>query len=94
MGVSINGNAPKWMVYSMGNPINKWMVIGGYPYSRKPPHMLKEMMNSPKTTARNTFGTHLRPYLWLFKLNRLKTQGVLVDLPVNAWHIGKNWKET
>ena len=27
--------APKWMVYFMENPINKWMIWGGTPHSKK-----------------------------------------------------------
>jgi len=37
MMVSINGGAPKPMVYN-GKSENKWM-IWGYPYFRKPPNM-------------------------------------------------------
>ena len=29
---------PRWMVYSMENPIYKWMTTSSSPYFRKPPH--------------------------------------------------------
>ena len=38
MGVSINGDTPKWLVYK--KPSYKWM-IWGYPHLWKPPYMLK-----------------------------------------------------
>ena len=37
MGVSKNNGTPKWMVYVMENPMNKWM-IWGYPYFWKQPY--------------------------------------------------------
>ena len=32
MGVSKNRGTPKWMVYFMENPMNKWMIWGENPY--------------------------------------------------------------
>ena len=38
LGVSKNRGIPKWMVYFMENPMNKWMILGGfYPYFWKHP---------------------------------------------------------
>ena len=37
MGVSKNRGTPKWMVYFMENPMNKWM-IWGYHYFWKHPY--------------------------------------------------------
>ena len=38
MGVSINGDTPKWMVYNGKSHSNGW--FGGYTYFRKPPYMV------------------------------------------------------
>ena len=31
MGVSINGDIPKWLVFVRENPTKKWMMTGGTP---------------------------------------------------------------
>ena len=39
MGVSKNRGTPKWMVYFMENPMNKWMIWGAHPYFWKHPYI-------------------------------------------------------
>ena len=50
MGVEpkIVGKPPKWMVYFMENPMNKWMIWGAHPYFWKHPYA---RMFSPPTTS-------------------------------------------
>ena len=38
MGVSLNGDTPKWMVKIMENPMAKWMIWGETHHFRKPSH--------------------------------------------------------
>ena len=37
VGVSKNNATPKWMVYFMEHPMNKWMIWGAHPYFWKHP---------------------------------------------------------
>ncbi len=43
MGVSKNKRTPKWMVYFMENPMNKWMILG-YAYFWKHQNPLRDFI--------------------------------------------------
>ena len=55
MGVSKNRGTPKWMVYFMESPMNKWMIWGENPPFKETPIFLKLLLLlllHPSLTAR------------------------------------------
>ena len=61
MGFSKNrGGPPKWMVYFIENPMNKWMIWGGFPLFLEPPYGSKNCGFGviPKIHRNETQGTY------------------------------------
>ena len=60
-GVSKNNGTPKWMVYFMENPMNKWMIWGAHPYFWKHPCVFGWKMMEWKNPSRFPEGESSKP---------------------------------